>query len=522
MSVEQLQVLHGRYANLSHHFRAAWAFNQYLESLAKLSASGARPQLPVDFQQLYGDLKGLSDRLNAVDSQRVQAELDRVERRLRELNTALLEEDSRVSPHRLRQFLQRVRNQDEKLLVQLVKFYVYSRDDGGAWPQDRFDKLDFLLTKIAEERGEGGGFQIMDRGRLRELSTGLWRALALPAPPDGLVEKALEKIREITRQLSTVDDLDGLNDRELVPRFREAKQELGLYLLEPRVLPELLATNLKFKNLIERLYSVEERRIVADYQRIFELEQEVTLDGELDEALSTFRGDIEQFEERLRNHELKLEDLAHIRSQVEVLSERLTARTEAEPGTDPGTDPGFSDAGTAPGTGPTGGGAGVMGLAEPVRAVLRRIDGALSSVAAGVPPRQAVTLPEVFPFRLEAREVIAFRRFASGAPDGADHLVRQAAAWRVLLGEMAEEMRGLQEETARTGESPIYRQARDLMDEAGTMIGRFEAEIERRLLGGDVGEARKLTLLKMRFVRDHAGCWLVAERPRLKLLGAED
>lgn len=521
MSVEQLQILHGRYATLSHHFRAAWAFNQYLESLSKLSAGGSRPRLPVDFQKLYGDLKGLSDRLSAADSRAVGAELDRVERRLRELNAVLLGEDSRVSPHRLRQFLQRVRNQDEKLLVQLVKFYVYSRDDGGAWPQDRFDKLDFLLTKVAEERGEGGGFQVMDRGRLRELSTGLWRALALPAPPEGLVEEALGQIHDIARELSTVDDLDGLNDRELVPRFREVKKNLGLYLLEPRVLPELLATNLKFKNLIERLYSVEERRIVTDYQRIFELEQEVTLDGELDEALATFRSDIEQFEERLGNHELKLEDLAHIRSQVEILSKRLTARTGAEPGTEPGTEPRFTSPGTAPGTSP-GLAAGTVGLAEPVRETLRRIDGALASVAPGVPPRQAVTLPEVFPFRLEAREVVAFRRFQSGAPDGADRLVRQAAAWRVLLGEMAEEMRGLQDGTARTGESSVYRQAGTLLDEAGTMIGRFEAEIERRLLSGDAGEARRLTLLKMRLVRDHAGCWLVAERPRLRLLGAEE
>ena len=521
MSVEQLQRLHGRYASLSHHFRAAWAFNQYLESLSKVFTEGSRRRPPLDFQELYGELRGISERLTETELDQVRRELDRVERALRQLDAALLEEDNRVSPYQLRQFLQRVRNQDEKLLVQLVKFYVYSREEAGEWPQDRFDKVDFLLTKVAEEREETGRYQMMERSRLRELSLGLWRALALPAPPEDLVEESLRAIRDVARELAAVDDLDELNARHLVPKFREVKQRLGLYLLEPRVLLELLETNLAFKNLIHRLYSIEERRIVADYQRIFELEQEVTLDGELDTELGRFRGDIERFEERLRNNELKLEDLAQIRSQVRWLSERLNARLDAREGrlqepvgvlSDAGTDPGVGGPATGPRPVP------VDGLVE---VAMGRIRGALAETDRQLAPRQVTILPEIFPLRLEPREVVAYRRLTEGATSPLELFVLEAAAWRLRLGELADEIKSLLDETARTGEAPVFGTARHLLGGAGAFPGRFEAEIERLLLAGDADEARRLVLLKMRFVREHADLWLATEKPRLRRAGIE-
>ena len=42
-----------------------------------------------------------------------------------------------------------MKNYDEKILSQLVKFYLYAQR-GGPWPTDRLDKIDFLLARLSE------------------------------------------------------------------------------------------------------------------------------------------------------------------------------------------------------------------------------------------------------------------------------------------------------------------------------------------------------------------------------------
>jgi hypothetical protein len=173
MSVEELNLLHRRYVQLSQRFRAAWVFHQFVQSLAKVYLDELADRYPAEFQSLYAELKDISQGLNASEAGRLPARLTAVEERLDELVDALLAEDSRVDPAVLRQFFSRFRSYDEKILIQLIRFYLYSRS-GTVWEPDRLDKIDFLVTRLGEEDQENAGQTVVrDRKHLLEVFTSL-------------------------------------------------------------------------------------------------------------------------------------------------------------------------------------------------------------------------------------------------------------------------------------------------------------------------------------------------------------
>ena len=75
-TVQELSVLHRRYADISHRFRAGWTFHQFLQSLGKTLSSAWRTISPRDFQDLYTGLKEISQNLNASESERMRHRLD--------------------------------------------------------------------------------------------------------------------------------------------------------------------------------------------------------------------------------------------------------------------------------------------------------------------------------------------------------------------------------------------------------------------------------------------------------------
>lgn len=512
MSVETLQRLHGRYAGLSGRFRATWAFHQYAESLRKIFPGPSPGDLAPEFQELYGTLKSISGRLNAEEPEVIEAELDRVEESLGRLTSVLAEEDSRVSPQTLRHFFQRVKNEDENLLTQLVKFYLYAAG-GDDWSEDRLDKADFLMTRLTQEQDPSSGrFVLAERSRIRELATGLWSLAGSDPPPEDKADAVVRELQELRAAVAGAETLDRLNEARLVERYRDLKHGLGRHFFFPRILYEILETNLVSKNLIRQLYSVEERRITADYQRIFDLEREVSVDGALDRELHRFRGEVEAFERRLQDDELRLGELAELREKVRSLSTRLGAR----PG---GGEVGAEDAPRPPAEGPEDQTPTDALLAEAVE----RLSEALAEADPDLAPRRAVLGSELFPLRLEARELVAYRRLHGEEAPGVDRelerTILEAAALRVAINQRVEEIRGLLDETATTGEAAVFARTRRILRMAAGYRARLEAAAEAALLYGRSAEAQELTVLRMRLVRDHAGGWLLAVRPLLAKQG---
>ncbi|MEM7052738.1 MAG: hypothetical protein AAF604_23945 [Acidobacteriota bacterium] len=526
MSVEELDVLHRRYVNLSQRFRAAWVFHQFLQSLAKLYFEGLDDRYPAEFQSLYGRLKEISQSLNASQAGGLAGQMDVVERQVGSLSEALLAEDSRVDPSFLRQFFLRFRNHDDKILLQLVRFYLYAHD-GETWEADRIDKIDFLLSRMGEETEDGTlSVGLGDRSHLRQVYRN-FRSLVggPPAEPEQL-EKRRAMVLDLAREVHEVEDLDGLSEGRMVERYRTLKHSLGRLYFEPDMLLAVVETNLVFKNKVRELYNREERRIFDEYQQIFDLERRVSTDRALDVDLGRLREEIERFENHLQHDDLRLDDLAHIRKRVRALIPRLN---EAQPGHDldaVALDPfpaaeGSEDETLSPAAvastpaSAVGGGASGAPLVEEH---FGRLIAALDGTTLGAPPKAVSLTPDVFQYGLEPREVIAYRSLLqsdqldkpAGDWDGeVERFLLEAAALRVRMGEEMETLRELLDDTFADGSEAVFGAARDSLRLADSFLGRFENVTRQLVLDGRGDEARSLQVLRVRLMGDYSALWLL-------------
>ncbi len=511
MSVPDLKTLHSRYVDLSDRFRAVWAFHQFIQSVQKIFMPDDPLASSKEYQDTYAKIKALSQSLNSTEAERVSTEMEAISRQLEALCARQLEEDNKVAPHFLRQFFQRVKSYDEKILTQLVKFYLFSVGT-SSWQSERLDKIDFLMTRLGEEvtdRTEPA--RLRDRRELRELLLGLWRVLDRGEMIDGVADGHRGSVVALRQEVGGIASLDELNDRNLIRRFRELKHSLGDLFFHPKVLEEILETNILLQNTVNRLYEQEERRIIADYQRIFELEREVPVDVELDSELKVFRSAVERFERQLEGRRVDLSDLAVVRERVKTLLPRLSqaSREDSQGSSDRNTgsfsvvNPIFSDA---------------QGAGSELSPVYERLLAALEESPAAASPKAVAVSREIFPFRLEPREVVAFRRLNTDptCDRELERFMLQAAALRVRINEEAEEIKGILDDTSSTGEGPVFERARRTARLSDSYVHQFSHLIDRAILVSDVPLAHQLQIGRMRLMRDYSGLWLLAFRRFLR------
>ena len=519
-TVQELSVLHRRYADVSHRFRAAWTYHQFLQSLGKTLLQRVEDVHSTEFQNLYAGLKEISQSLNASEGEKVRARLEAIDRRLTELIEALDAEDSKVTPDLLRQFFRRVKNYDDKILTQLGKFHLYAHPVGVPWLSERLDKVDFLLARLSEEVDERTGELVLrDHRQLQDVFQGLWLLTGADPPSDQAVEERRAEIDAIRLRMNDVESLDALNEAGLIKRYRDVKHGLGDLFFHPDLLLPLAETNLVFKSRIQKLYRQEEQRIVAEYQRVFELEREVPFGTELDQELAEFREEIERFEKQLQREEFRLGDIALIRQRVKSLLPRLTAGRTAT-GERPSVQGAAMDtgehilhqAGVASGS-PLGG-----PQEDLIGEYYRHLLDTLKEINPGLPPERVVLKPEVFALRIEAREVEAYRRVFGRAECDRDleQFLLEAAALRMRVNEEAQEITGLLDETSVTGDSIVFARARLTARAADAYLWRFNHVLNELMLVGNVAEGRQIQLLRMRLMRDYSGLWLLAYRPLFK------
>lgn len=507
MSVQELKALHAQYVHLSDRFRAAWAFYQFLQSVQKIFLPEQVPKGGPEFHELYARLKSLSQSLNASEAERVGNEISALSKRLAELTAQQLVEDSKVPPHFLRQFFQRVKSYDRKILTQLVKFYLYAVDLGG-WDPDRIDKADFLLARLALDSVDPTGVsRLKDRSELREILGGLWRVLDREQPPESLVQAHTRAVKELRDEAKAINNLEELSDQNLIPRYRELKHSLGDLFFHPALAEEILTTNNLLQNTVNRMYRHEERRIISDYQRIFELEREVPRDMELEGELSQFREAVERFEEQLEGKEVNLQDLAAIRDRVRTLLPRLSEARGDGMDMRASTD-------TAPQALVNPLESETQGSSDDLAPVVERIKSALEEVNPSLGPKQVAVSREVYPFRLEPREVVAYRRLQNDpkCDRPLERFLLESSALRVQINESADEVKGILDETAVTGDGPAFRRSRRLCSRADSFVRQFDHLIDRSLMAGEIKDAHQLQISRMRLLRDYSGLWLLAHR----------
>jgi hypothetical protein len=521
-TVQELSVLHRRYADISHRFRAAWTFHQFLQSLGKTLLQRVEDLHSTEFQNLYTGLKEISQSLNASESERIRHRLEAIDRRLTELIGSLDEEDTKVTPDLLRQFFRRVKNYDEKILSQLVRFYLYAHV-GGPWPTERLDKIDFLLARLSEEIDDRSGELVLrNHKRLSEIFQGIWGQLGEAPPGDQLIEERREAIDGVRHQMGAIESLDALTESGLIRRYRELKHGLGNAYFHPELLLSIQETNLVFKSRIQKLYRQEEQRIVAEYQRVFELEREVPFDTNLDRELGAFREEIERFEKQLQKEEFRLGDIAQIRQKVRDLLPRLNAGRAAT-GDRPSVSKMGQDTGEYTLSQAAGAAASPMSSSheELLGDYYRRLVDVLRDVnPPDLAPERVVLKPEVFSLRLEPREVEAYRRIFGKAECDREleQFLLESAALRIRINEEAHDIGSLLDETSVTGDAVVFARARLTCRSADSYLWRFNHVLQDLMMAGSMPECRQINLLRMRLMRDYSGLWLLAFKPLFKRL----
>jgi hypothetical protein len=521
MSVSDLGRLHTRYIELSNRFKAAWTFHQFLQGLQKITLDGSLGSYANDFQAIYNGLKDVSQNLNTASIGRALPQMEMVDRQLSTITRSLISEDQKVGPALLRQFFQRVKNYDDNILTQLLKFYLYVFPT-HPWSPDQVDKADFLATKVGEEaQGPQGPYLLRDRAKVRPVLAGLWQLVQRDGLDEGQIHDALAQLEAMRGAIGRVASFDDLTGQSVIKRYRQFKHGLGAVFFEPEVLLSIVETNLLLRNAVAKLYRQEERRIITDYQQIFELEKEVAVDNNLDLQLSEFHQRVERFENQLQQSDFSVDDVANLRQQVRELMPRLSGRTEEDP---------------LDQTNPVLGGGSVRGAGAPVRSVTQvgppptgqptgvhahiqdafeRILEALSGTDDVTPPRAVAVSPAIYPYRLEPREIRAFRRLRGVEPGDHEHerFVLQAAALRSRIQEEVDEIRGILDDSSVTREAPVYGRARLTTALASQFERHFDHLVDQAVIRGELEEAQHLLVLRMRLAREGAGLWLLVNKP---------
>ena len=508
MSTQDLNRVHRRYVVVSNTFKSAWTFHQFIQGLRKVFPDIPTQDYPADFQSIYSDLKQVSENLSETSTQAASEQLDHVESQLTPLILDLVAADERVSPGKLRQFFQnqRVKTFDDNILTQLVKFYLYARNNGG-WNPDHLDKADYLATKVAEEYNETNlVFRLRDPTQLRELGQGFWAALGVAPLSEEEASAWCQEIKGLEQAIRSIDSIDELHRHSLIQRYRELKHSLGDAFFLPKVWFAVLEANLVLKNHIQQLYRRDEQRIIAEYQQVFDLEREVPVDVQLGEELTEFRIAVERFENQLQGENVRVAELAELRERVRELVPKLQPEGERAAPLVAATESRDEPQGSS--------GAEADGEEAYVAERFQAIVGALDDTNPTIEPKKVALQPEIFALGLGPREVVAYRRlFGQASCDRKlEQFVLRAAALRAMVEQEVEEIKGILDDTAATGDAPIYAKARQTVRLGDLFLRRFEHRIDQAVLNSDGQEARALQVLKMRMMRGYSGLWLLVHR----------
>jgi hypothetical protein len=514
---QDLNRVHRRYIRVSNHFKSAWTFHQFLQGLQKVFTDGNVRSYPADFQPVYNDLKAAAQNLTETTTDQVSKMLDSIEHRLTPICQGLLQADDEIAPSLLRQFFQRVKNYDENILGQLVKFYLFSQTSRN-WNLQRLDKVDFLATKFAEEYHESrDAFVLRDHAALREALASFRASLESEPVGEAEIETIASSLQAIKRDATTVQSIDDLHQSQLVQRYRDLKHGLGHRFFEPKVLMAILEVNLQVKNQIHQLYRRDEQRIIAEYQQVFELERDVPVDVVLSSELAEFKLAVERFENQLQGENLKLQDLVELRRKVRDLLPKLKPASEPETQPTPLVKPRELRE-EVPETAAAMRSSTLVAesgeLDAYVEEYYQRIVRALDDTNPTLDPKRVVLQPEIFGLNLGPREVVAYRRlYGGGTCDrGLETFILQSAGLRARIEHEVDEIKGILDDSSITREAPVYKVARVTCQKGDWLLRRFEHYIEVYLLEGDAKEARELQVLRMRLMRGYSGLWLMVHR----------
>jgi hypothetical protein len=530
-----------RFTDVSDRFRSLWTFYQFLGGVYRHRGQGEVPY-SYDFQALYRRLQEMVPRVGMGDVGSTEIEFEQVERELGRIHGELSKIEASLPPSLLRRFFDHLKRQDEKILFALIKFYLRSPE----LSPDTLDKLDLLLTRIAENPTQEGRVSVRST---TELKSNFERLATFGSIPGLRVSEAAplaEALRDFRTELRGFSSFDQLVDSGVYDRYRTLKQRLGRNFLHPPVLLEVVATNIEAKNQFQRLYRDEELKIIEETTKVFEIERFLERNpavghDELKQRLEAFRDWWSRFDAGRRDDNLKRDAIVELRRSMHaVIREfeplrRMTelakrqvevdAAVRATPFSpdvptdviegEPFPEPADAVAQTPFEARATGGTlTEVLGPDPLLNEVFHRIMFALEMVVWDRSPEQAVHAPELVELHLEPWEIAAYRslveeRVGVGTTEWElEAFFLRSAALRIKMDGERSRVRNLAPTESADRVFEILERSGQSLERAREMDHRFQWFIDDLLYSGDTTRLEQLYRSRFRFLHAYSGLWL--------------
>ena len=535
MQAPNVQTLSVRYTTLSDRFRSLWTFYQFLGGVLKHLGEGPLPYT-YDFQALHERLRVLVHTIGVESSVDATPELDRLERELDRIQRELARIESQFAPSVMRKFFDHIKRQDEKVLTALLKFYLLSKH----FEQDTLDKIDILFTRLAEAQGEDGRGTPKDPADLLSNFKRLSQITDLPPLPLAEETPLAAAVQTIRNELESIEDYTTLVESKVYERYRRLKQRLGKTALHPSMLVEITTTNIVAKNRFKELYEAEERKVVENANRIFDIERylerhpELASEG-LKRQLEEFRTIRVRYEARARKDNVKRDDISEmtramkavlaqfdpaskrpLQSKSEEAAVSSTARTASHKVQPPDEEILHADR-----TDEKVEETSLESLLPPdplLNEALHKIMFALEMIVWDRLPTQITSAPEIRNLNLEPREIETYRRLAEGnvkkgTPEWElDRFFLMSAALRVKMEEEAREITRLEEANNPDRLYEVLEHSARSLERARDSDRRFQWFIDDMLFRGETQQLEYIYRSRFRFLHAYSGLWLVHQR----------
>lgn len=539
-SMNDLKEVHQAYTRLSEKFKTFWTFHQFLQGVHK-AFLGDAPGYAVDFQGLYDQIRGITEAMSFQPPVQVLDTIQRLDLQLDAVYQKIAADDGKIAPSYVRRFFERVRTEDEKLLLSLLRFYFYSRHLDA----DALDKVDFLLTHVgARVSLDDGRFLARFPQELQKLFGGL---LGLSTRRDATTPEgraaAVARLQGLRREIEACGRFEDLTEKRHLDRLRELKHALGASFFEIDVLSAILETNLAAKNKFHRLWEDEEKRILDSSRQILEMEKELAAspDETLQEQFRRFHEFRQAFEKNQKEGGVRHHEVARLAESIEKLFTRLdrsipgstvsTVQTSSGPISLPeaptsGVFAAPSPEELAPRVEEKAAGPANALTADPlVGEWVHKVLYSIELIDDGTGSGKAAWGGALAGLRLEPWEVRAARRLQGDempTEEGArrrDLLYLEAAALRLRIDEEARWFR-----TAAAGDPEASEAAEERLWRCGACLvraqeidRRFRAAVEEAALSAPPERLNELHRSRFRLLRGFSGLWLIhnqrAERP---------
>lgn len=507
MSVAEIGQLHTRYVRLSDKFKAAWTWHQFASGVFKNFLQRDVPYA-IDFQSIYEELKRAYDTIQSAASMSAGPMMDRSEVKLDAAISELLTADAFFSPSILRRFFEGLRRQDEKILFNVIKFYLYAQA-----PIDKTrDKLDFLFTRMGEdfveERGE---YSPKDTLELRRQFQSLVAVRPLTPVSQEEIVGVIRSIRSVRDRIQRMESFESLTQANLLNQAREAKEGLGDHLLHPDVLLAVVECNITAKNKFTRLYQEEEGRILEDARRLLDNEEKIAhsfgeSNPDLMAELQRFKEVKQEFDDSRATRNVKYSVIAQLKSSMNNILAQLDRGLEPGADVEAISDEFLLEVQHADAV------HGVFGDDRLLGPYLTKIVAALDGFPRDASPEAVAEEPAAARLRLEPWEIAAFQKIFPGAfvepePDDLLLLYLRAAALRLRIDEEAQRLSALPPGARPEGE--LLEGIKASLDRAKELDLQFKDFLQEGIGLSNSRNLHRLYRSRLRLLRGFSGLWLI-------------